>query len=59
MDYLEEAFIRKYRPAFIEELYHFCRQTAFYLQVLHGSVQIFILNMQLKTNEWNSLFGKL
>lgn len=49
-DYLEEAFIRKYRPAFIEELYQFLSEQHFTFKSFMAAYK-FYSQYALKTNE--------
>ncbi|WP_195493158.1 class 1b ribonucleoside-diphosphate reductase subunit alpha [Enterococcus gallinarum] len=49
-DYLEEAFIRKYRPAFIEELYQFLSEQHFTFKSFMAAYK-FYSQYALKTND--------
>ena len=49
-DYLEEAFIRKYRPAFIEELYQFLSEQNFTFKSFMAAYK-FYSQYALKTND--------
>lgn len=49
-DYLEEAFIRKYRPAFIEELYQFLSEQHFTFNSFMAAYK-FYSQYALKTND--------
>ncbi|MFN6686140.1 class 1b ribonucleoside-diphosphate reductase subunit alpha [Enterococcus gallinarum] len=49
-DYLEEAFIRKYRPAFIEELYQFLSEQHFTFKSFMAAYK-FYSQYTLKTND--------
>lgn len=49
-DYLEEAFIRKYRPAFIEELYQFLPEQHFTFKSFMAAYK-FYSQYALKTND--------
>ena len=37
-NYIETAFIKKYRPEFLEELSQFIKDQKFPIQVFHGSL---------------------